>query len=129
MKSVRRIFISYDYTKDHDLKKHFVTQAEGRNLPVALEDFSLQEDHRDPRWVEKARGMIRQCSLVVVLLGEDTHSASGVRKEVDIARSYHIRVILIRSQRAKKENYGSVRGVDEEYPWKWSILDEVLAPR
>jgi hypothetical protein len=73
--------------------------------------------------------MIRQRSLVVVLLGEDTHSASGVRKEVDIARSYHIRVILIRSQRAKKENYGSVRGVDEEYPWKWSILDEVLAPR
>ena len=126
MDPVRRIFISYDYTEDQDLKTDFVHQAKSQNLPVVLEDFSLQEDHRDPRWLETARGMIRQCSLLVVLLGQDTHSASGVRTEVEIARSFNIWTIAVRNKTAMAANYGPVRGVNEEHPWKWDILADVL---
>lgn len=121
--ATKRIFVSFDYTRDRDLKDNFVAQAKQQQLTVTIEDFSLEEDHRDPAWEQKAKQQIRRCSLVVVLLGEDTHNASGVRKEVDIARGFSKPIIQIQSKRAHAE----VKGAGEVYPWKWEKLNPVLA--
>ena len=119
--ATKRIFVSYDYTRDRDLKVSFVTQAK-QQLAVTIKDFSLEEDHRDPAWEEKAKQQIRRCSLVVVLLGQDTHSAFGVRKEVDIANSFRKPIIQVQSKRA----HGEVKGTGEVHPWKWKTLMPAL---
>ena len=122
--AAKRIFVSYDYTKERSLKNAFVTQAKEQGLQIR--DFSLEEDHRDPQWEEKAKLQIRQCNLVVVLIGEDTHDSDGIRKEVAIANGFQIPIIQIRNKRARTENYGKTKGAGKEYPWKWTVLNPLL---
>ena len=69
MPSIRRIFVSYDYTRDRQLRSAFMAQAKQRQLPAAVEDYSLEESRQDPGWEMKAKQQIRRCHLMVVLIG------------------------------------------------------------
>ena len=123
MGTKKRIFLSYDYTKDHDLKNNFIYQANDRGLPCTIEDFSLQEDHLDPKWKAKARTQIKRCDLVIVLIGADTHSSSGIKTEISLARELNKTVIQVLST---KRNYTGVVGIQKSYPWKWKVLEPLL---
>lgn len=123
MVDTRRIFVSYEYNEDKELKNQFLEQARTRDLPIVIEDYSLEEDHRDPRWKQKAIPLIRRCSMMVILIGLNTHNSSGVREEVQIADSLRKPIIQVKR---KNQPYGEVEGAGKVYPWKWKILDKVL---
>lgn len=91
-----------------------------------LEDYSLEENDQDPGWEVKAKQQIRRCHLIVVLIGQDTHSAAGVRREVDISRGFQVPIIQVRSNASRKAGFGKVRGAGQEYPWRWNVLDVAL---
>ena len=83
-----KIFVSFEFDKDNDLKNNFFEQSK-RHTSHRVRNFSLNEVYPDEEWKKKARAAIRKCNLaivLVVLVGEDTHNAPGVRTEVDIAR-------------------------------------------
>lgn len=116
------IFASFEFDKDNELKNNFFRQAKD-NSSHQVRNCSLKEAYPTEAWKEKARNAIRECDVVVILIGQDTHNAPGVRTEVEIARSLGKRVIQIRPW---KRPYNGVPGVTVPIRWKWKRINREL---
>ena len=97
------VFLSFKFRRDNHLRGSFYTQASRGDSRYYVQDESLREDYPNNRWLNEARERIRACDIVVVLVGRDTHSSSGVEKEVTIANQLHKPIFQIRHQ---GKNYG-----------------------
>ena len=117
------IFASFKYDKDNDLKNNFFRQAKDNNTQHHVRNHSLNEAYPTEEWKGKARQAIRECDVVVILIGKDTHSAAGVRTEVDIARSLGKPIIQVRPH---GRPYSGVSGVDKPIPWRWTLINREL---
>ena len=117
-----RIFVSFEFDKDSELKENFYGQAK-RETRHRVRNFSLNEAYPDAEWVGKARSAIKECDVVVVLVGEDTHNAPGVRTEVKIARGMDKPVFQIRPQ---GRPHNGVLYLDEPITWKWKQINRKL---
>lgn len=60
---------------------------------------------------------------MIALVGQDTHNAPGVKKEVTIANQLHKPIFQIRPQ---GENLGKVQGAGELIPWVWTKIDDMI---
>ena len=89
-------FLSYDYEHDSDMKDNLITESKRRDSPFSINDLSLREKVSD--WQQKARTAIQGCDVFVVLLGDNAHQASGVRREVRMARQIGKRRFQLRKQ-------------------------------
>ena len=78
----KRVFISFDYDNDLNLKNLLVGQAQLSDSPFEISDWSLKEAAPEKDWEEKALAKIRRSDIVVVIKGNSTYRASGVRKQV-----------------------------------------------
>ncbi len=83
--SKTKVFVSYDYEHDLDMKNNLITESNRSDSPFSINDLSLNE--KVPDWQQKARKAIEKCDVFVVLLRENTHQASGVIREVRMARN------------------------------------------
>ena len=115
----KKVFISYDYDTDRHLKATFVAHANHPDCPFSIIDFSLQEHRRDEAWLSEAQRQIDLCDVFIVLLGRNTHNASGVRKEVNIARGLNKNRFQLRPQ---GKNYSRIRSAGEVVVWKQKNL-------
>ena len=80
-----RVFTSFDYDHDEDLRNLLVAQAKLPDSPFELADWSVKEPMTGD-WKEKVRKRIRQVDQVLVICGEHTHKATGVGVELSIAK-------------------------------------------
>ena len=122
-----RLFISFDYDHDSDIKTLVVGQSKHENSPFYIADWSIKEASRD--WRTKARSRIQRADLVLVLCGHHTHQAVGVGKEIEIAREVGTPYALLRGRRT-----GVVRRppraswlFDEIHPWNWKTLQKLTS--
>ena len=120
--STLNIFVSFEYNKENELKNQFYRQAE-EYCRHRIRNCSLNEEYPDERWKGKAREAIRECDVVVVLIGEDTHNAQGVIVETDIARSLNKPTFQIRPQRRP---YNGLTRIEEPITWKWRNINARL---
>ena len=122
-----KIFVSFHFDKDNDLKNNFFTQAKTLTQHRIL-NFSLNEAYPTEIWKNKARTAIEECDVVIVLIGQDTHNASGGIVETDIACGLNKPIIQIRPQ---GRPYSGLTRLGEPITWKWKNinrrLDEVAA--
>lgn len=116
------IFVSFEFDKDKDLQNNFYSQAE-QETNHRIGDCSLHESYPDEAWKNQARNAIRQCDVVVVLIGQDTHNAPGVIVETDIARSFGKPIIQVRPQ---GRPYTGLTRLGEPIPWRWSRINDEL---
>lgn len=116
------IFVSFEFDKDKDLRNNFYKQAKTLS-PHRIGDSSLRKIYPNNDWKDKARNAISQCDTVVILIGQDTHKAPGVKVEVDIARRLKKPVIQIRP---RKRPQTGVPGVKKPIPWKWKRINAAL---
>ena len=81
------VFFSFEFGRDKELYGSFFAQAKDKSRH-AIRNYSLDESHppEDDSWVVKAENKIRQCQVVIVVVGKDTHNAPGVEEEVKIAK-------------------------------------------
>lgn len=91
-----KVFLSYDYEHDSDMKDNLIAESKRRDSLFSINDLSLREKVSD--WQQKARTAIQGCDVFVVLLGDNTHQASGVRREVRMARQIGKRRFQLRKQ-------------------------------
>ena len=117
-----RIFLSFEFDKDKALHRNFYKLAKDKSS-YRVKDHSLKEDYPNKEWLNKARKKIGQCDIVIVLVGQDTHNAPGVKKEVTIANQKHKPIFQIRPQR---KTWGKVSGAGKLVPWKWETIDEMI---
>ncbi len=116
------IFVSFEFDRDNDLKNSFYDQAE-RHSTHRISNCSLNETYRDEVWRNRARAAIRQCDVVVVLIGQDTHNAQGVIVETDMARSFGKPIIQVRPQ---DRPYQGLTRLGEPIPWRWRTINARL---
>ena len=121
----KRVFISFDYDNDHQLKKWMIAQSKRKNSPFEIMDYSLKEAAPERDWEKKAWGKICQSDLVMVLLGRHTHKAPGVLKEVKMARKAGKPIIQVKGHNDYKLN--RVSGAGKLYRWSWENLRKILS--
>ena len=123
---LKRVFISFDYDHDEELRNALVGQAKYPNSPFSIADWSVKE-HLSGDWKQKVRDRIRKTDLVIILCGEYTHTATGVAEELAIARQESKPYFLLKGRR--EQNCTKPRNAlasDNIYDWTWENLKSVI---
>ncbi|OGM26603.1 hypothetical protein A3D00_01290 [Candidatus Woesebacteria bacterium RIFCSPHIGHO2_02_FULL_38_9] len=121
-----KVFISFDFDHDEDLKNLLVGQAKNDDSPFEITDMSVKEELSGD-WKEKVRSRIKGVDQVIVICGEYTNTATGVSAEVEMAQEEEIPYFLlwgrsdetcVKPKAAKDE--------DKIYKWTWDNLKSLL---
>jgi hypothetical protein len=126
MRRRTRVFVSYDFDHDKVLKNFIIGQARLPDSPFEVSDHSLKEAAPQRDWEAKARADISRADKFVVMLGPKTRYASGVRKEVAMARSLGKPRFQIIGYRNGSRTW-AVPDAGVAYTWNWSNLKKLLA--
>ena len=121
--AVLNIFVSFEYDRDKELVNDFFKQAKELS-PHRVRNKSLREDYPDEAWKKQASDAIRECDVVVVLVGKDTHNAQGIIVETDMARSMDKPVIQVASK--GRRDYRGLTRLDKPIAWKWTAINREL---
>jgi hypothetical protein len=122
----QRIFISFDYDHDSDIKMLLAGQAKLEDSPFDFKDGSVKE-HLTGDWKTKVKGRMQNCDQVAVLCGEYTHSAAGVSAEVEIAQELKMPYFLLEGRSGKTcTKPKSAKSTDKLYSWTWPNLKKLI---
>lgn len=124
VKRKKRVFISFDFDNDKVLKDFLIGQSKLPDSPFEVSDWSLKEAAPEKNWEEKARAKIGLVDLVIVLVGPKTYRASGVLKEVKMARDLNKQIIQIIGY--KNGEFKPVPDAGRLYRWNWDNLKNLL---
>ena len=118
----KRVFISFDYDNDSDLKTLLVGQARNSDSPFEITDMSIKETITS-NWKENARRRIRSCDVVVVICGYKTNTATGVSAELGIAQEEGVDYFLLNGRsNGRCVKPLAARSNDKIYNWNWNNL-------
>ena len=122
----QRVFISFDYDHDEDIKIMLAGQAKLEDSPFDFKDASVK-DHLTGDWKEKVKGRLANCDQVIILCGTSTNTAAGVSAELEIAREIKKPYFLLKG-RSDKTCYkpNSAYGSDTMYNWTWANLKALI---
>ena len=121
-----KVFVSFEFDRDNPLQRNFYAES-AKHSCHEIENYSLKEPykpHDDKAWLKKARRLISQSDIVIVVTGQDAHNAPGVEKEVTIANQQQKPIFQIRPQ---SRTSGPVRGAGDVVPWKWKQINAKIA--
>lgn len=121
----KKVFVSFDFDNDHALKELLVGQEKLPNSPFRVVDTSLKEAGPVRGWEDKARAAVQNSDLLIVMLGAKTASASGVRKEVAMARAAGIPIAQIIGKKGSKPT--RVPNAGRLYAWDWDTLKKLFS--
>ena len=119
-----RVFISFDYDHDLDLKTLLVGQAKHEDSPFEIADWSIKDESKT--WREDARKRIRASGVVAVICGEYTDTATGVGVELAIAQTERIPYFLLKGRSTKVCKLPTVKTTDKLYNWTWDNLKNLI---
>jgi hypothetical protein len=85
-----RAFISFDFDHNENARMLFVGQAKNSRTPFAIQDWSSKSALPQAEWEESISGKIGRCNLVIVLVGRTMASATGVAKELVMAKAGNV---------------------------------------
>lgn len=121
-----RVFTAFDYDHDEFLRTALVGQSKNEDSPFEICDYSVREPLSGD-WKEKVRKRMRKCQQVVVMCGEYTHLATGVRDELEIAQEEDLPYFLLQGYPAKTcTKPTSARPTDKLYSWTWPNLKALI---
>jgi hypothetical protein len=123
----KRVFISFDFDHDEDLRNLLVGQSRNPDSPFELADWSIKEPMTG-NWVQKARMRIRSCDLMIVVCGEWTHTARGINVELKIAQEERVPYFLLwgRANKNCTKPYAAA-WTEKVYRWSWDNLKALIA--
>lgn len=121
-----RVFISFDYDHDLDLRNLLAGQAKLPDSPFEISDWSVKV--ASVGWKEDARRRIIASSQCVVLCGHHTNTATGVSEEVKMARAAGKPYFLLggRSSGVNRKPAAALAS-DKIYDWTWPNLKLLIA--
>ena len=122
----KKVFISFDYDHDSDIKGALVAQAKNDDSPFEIFDMSIKEAI-DSNWKEYARKRIKSCDCVIFLCGYYTDTAKGVTAEMSITREEKVPYFLLAGRNGTniKKPSNSLSS-DDVYNWTWDNLKLLL---
>jgi hypothetical protein len=121
----KRVFVSFDFDHDRALKDFILGQAKLEDSPFEVIDHSLNEAAPEHNWESKARAAIKRSDIVLVMVGQHTHRAHGVLKEVAMAREANVQIVQVIGYRNGK--YTPIKNAGRLYAWSWENLKRLLS--
>lgn len=126
MAKKKRVFVSFDYDHDLDLKNLLVGQAKNEESPFNIAEFSIKEAISKD-WKDKARTKIKGVDVVIVACGEHTDTATGVNAELTIAQEEDVNYFLLWGRYGKTcKKPKAAKSTDKIYKWTWDILKKLI---
>lgn len=119
----KRVFVSYDFDNDQALNILLIGQSRNKLTNFDLADWSLKEAQPIRMWETAARNRIKRSHMVLVLVGSRTHRASGVLKEVKMAREENIPIVQVT---VAGSGNSRVANAGRFYNWTWPNLEKLL---
>lgn len=120
-----RVFVSFDYDNDSDLKTLLVGQSRLPDSPFVIADWSIKT--ASPGWQAEARRRIRASDVVAVICGEHMYTANGVSVEVTIAKAERIPYFLLKGRANKTcTRPTATSSTDKMYEWTWDNLKKLV---
>ena len=122
----KRVFISFDYDHDADLRIMLIGQAKNPDSPFEIADWSVKEAFTGD-WEKKVRQRIRQTELTVVICGTSTHTATGVASELSITQDEKHAYFLLEGRANKTcTKPTTAKATDKLYSWTWDNLKSLI---
>ena len=87
-----RAFISFDFDHDEAEKNLFVGQSKNSKTPFSIEDWSSKSSLPQSQWEALIKSKINKCNMLIVLCGQTMASATGVSKEITMAKEQDVPV-------------------------------------
>ena len=123
----QRVFTSFDFENDQDLRTLLVGQAKNPDSPFELADWSLKEPLTGD-WKEKIRTRIKSVDQMIVICGEYTDKATGVSAELEIALEEEKPYFLLWGRSGKTcKKPKAAKSADKMYKWTWENLKNLIA--
>lgn len=85
-----RAFISFDFDNNSTEKLLFAGQAKNSRTPFAVQDWSSKSSLPQAEWEALIKSKINLCNMLIVLVGKKMSSATGVAKEIQMARDQDV---------------------------------------
>jgi len=124
--SKARVFTSFDYDHDEDLRTLLVGQAKNPDSPFEMADWSVKEPMTGD-WKAKVRDRIKRVDQMIVICGEHTNTASGVSVEIRIAQEEGIPYFLLWGRKDKTcRKPTAAKDSDKIYKWTWDNLKQLI---
>jgi MTH538 TIR-like domain (DUF1863) len=87
-----RAFISFDFDNNSGQKLYFVGQSKNSKTPFNIEDWSSKTHLPQKEWEELIHNKINKCNMLIVLVGNNMSTATGVEKEISFAMEHNVPV-------------------------------------
>ncbi len=85
-----RTFISFDFDHNETEKNLFVGQSKLSKSPFNIEDWSSKSSLPQSQWEAIVKDKINKCHILIVLVGRTMASATGVAKEIQMAKDQDV---------------------------------------
>ncbi|WP_083925588.1 TIR domain-containing protein [Sphingomonas sp. Mn802worker] len=85
-----RAFISFDVDNNSTEKMLFAGQAWHSKTPFSHQDWSAKEPMKQSEWEGLVKAKINKTHLMIVLVGKYMSTATGVAKEIAMAKSQNV---------------------------------------
>lgn len=122
----KRVFISFDYDHDEDLRNLLIGQSRNPDSPFEMANWSVKEPMPGD-WKSKVRSRIKKCELMIVMCGQYMYSASGVSAELGIAQEERIPYFLLWGRSDKQcVRPKAAKKSDKIYKWTWDNLKALV---
>ena len=122
----KRVFISFDFDHDEDLRNLLVGQSRHPGTPFEIQDWSVKEPMTG-NWREKVRQRIRCTDVAIVICGRYTHTASGVAAELGIVREEGKPYFLLAGRSGVScTKPTTAQTWDKVYNWTWDNLRALI---
>ena len=121
-----RVFVSCDFDEDKTLYDLIIGQSRLPDSPFEVTDHSLKEAAPERDWELKAALAIGRAEKVIVMLGPRTRFASGVKKEVAMAKAVGKTRFQIIGYRDGSRDW-ALPDAGHAYLWNWDNLKKLLA--
>ena len=86
-----RTFVSFDFDNNATERTMFTGQARAKSpTPFTISDWSSKDVLPQKTWEQTIEAKIARCHMMIVLVGKRTSSASGVKKEIAMAKNLNV---------------------------------------
>lgn len=122
-----RAFISFDYDHDNTAKVLFVGQAKNSRTPFKIQDWSSKSNLPQAQWEALVKAKINICNMLIVLVGKTMASASGVAKEIKMAKDQNVPVFGVYVGGAdSSSNLPSGLQRNRTITWDWAKIADAV---
>ena len=127
-----RTFISFDFDHNEGQKNLFVGQSRNSRAPFSIEDWSAKSSMPQSEWKSIVNGKINRCNILIVLSGKTMASATGVAREISMAKELDVPVFGVYVGGANRTS-NLPKGLQRKrtISWNWpgiaSAIDQMMS--